>query len=342
MQGLKRGSATRRGTCEAPRMIVARPTLRLFLVALSFAGTLSSSVARAESAPAPPRCRVSLLPSGTNVPANLPALVVDDTGTSPGLKASVDGVTISGGNTPVKLGVIADTRLPGATLLVPATNDPLESGAVYTIAYGVKCSAGTATDPTGSSTFTSGPAVSLPTTIGTVTELADGTAAIASTPELAAFRRTIGIEAFIDGASIGMTPYGAAATQDEIDVKLYSYGLSIGSSFSPRPPKVCATRAVETHEVKLLAHVAGADGDTAPLTFSVTVDCAQHEASGSSGNPSLPDAGADDRGASGSGDGGCSVGGSSAFSGLAALFMTGAGLVVLLRRRRRGSPLTNR
>jgi len=299
-------------------------------------GALSSPLlvartARAESAVAPPRCQVQLRPSGDNVPGNLPALVVDDTGTSPGLTAGVEAITVTGGTGSVKLGVVPDPKTPKVLLLVPSTNDLFESGVRYDISYTMKCSAAVLVTPKTAS-FTAGSAATLPTSIGTVTELAGGNASIVLTPEVKAFQRTTRFEASIDGVSIGSTPYGQVVAET-LELTLGAYALSIGGAASlPSPQKVCTTSTFETHSVKLVAHVAGTEVDTAPLTFSMGVDCAKALAA----NPSLPDAGADDRGASGgSSDGGCAVGGSDPFGGIAGVFGLGAGLAVLFRRRRR-------
>jgi MYXO-CTERM domain-containing protein len=317
-------------------MIASRRPLRPLLLSLTVIGSLAAilvpTAARAESAVAPPRCRVQLLPSGTGVPGNLPALVVDDTGTSSGLTAGVEGVTVTGGSVPVKLGVVPDPKTPSVLLLVPSTNDLFEAGTRYDISYTMKCSAAVLVTP-GTSSFTAGAAATLPTSIGTASELENGNVTITPSPELKAFQATTRFEASIDGVAIGTTRYGQVISET-LDLSLGGYGLSFSGAASPlSAPKLCTTTAFERHSVKLVAHVAGAQDDTAPLTFSMGIDCAKAAAQ----SPSLPDAGADDRGASGGSDGGCAVGGSDPFGSVAGLFGLGAGLAVTLRRRRRGA-----
>ena len=326
----------RRGTCDGAGMLTSLRNSRPFVLSITMLGALSTpllvaSAARAESAVAPPRCQVQLRPSGDKVPGNLPALVVDDVGTSPGLTAGVEGITVTGGSGTVKLGVVPDPRTPKVLLLVPSTNDLFESGVRYDISYTMKCSAAVLVTPMTAS-FTAGPAAALPTSIGTVTELADGNASIALTPELKAFQSTTRFEASIDGVAIGTTAYGRVV-QETLELQLYGTGLYVGGAAIPASAsKVCTTSTFETHSVTLVAHVAGTEEDTAPLTFSMGVDCAKAQAS----NPSLPDAGTDDRGASGGGsDGGCAVGGSDPFGGVAGVFGLGAGLAIAFRRRRR-------
>ncbi len=307
---------------------------------IAIAGALTTSVARAESAPAAPRCRVELLPNG-NAPANLPALVVDDL-SSPGLTSTLVIKRVSGGTKTVTLTKITDPTDPKVTLLVNAAKEPFDVGATYEIAYGVTCSAGQAVADDAIA-ISAGPVVALPTSIGTVTVLANGKARIAASAELIAFERTTRFEAFVDGERIGTTRYGATL-KDELDVSLTTYGLEIGTTFVSRA-KICTSKdPAEKHEAKLVAHVAGADGDTAPLVIPLTVDCSDRAngstgAGGSSGSGSagtLPDGGADDRGASGGGtDGGCTVAGQNPIGRLACLFMAGAGAAVLMRRRRR-------
>lgn len=311
---------------------------------MMIAGFLSAPDARAESAPPQPRCRVELLPDG-NAPANLPALVVDDL-SSAGLTATLEIKRVTGGTKTVTLTKIKDPTDPKVTLLVNAAKEPFDVGATYEIAYGVTCSAGQAVADDAIA-ISAGPVVALPTSIGTVTVLANGKARIAASAELIAFERTTRFEAFVDGERIGTTRYGATL-KDELDVTLASYGLEIGDTFVPRA-KICTTKdPAEKHEVRLVAHVAGADGDTAPLVIPLTVDCSDRAnggagagagagSSGSSGG-TLPDGGADDRGASGGGtDGGCTVAGQNPIGRLACLFMAGAGAAVLLRRRRRAA-----
>jgi hypothetical protein len=313
-------------------MIAWRSTVRPLLVSLMLLGSssavlLAPRVAHAESAVAPPRCRVTLLPSGTGVPGNLPALVVDDTGTSPGLTAGVEAVTVTGGSAPVRLDVVPDPKTPKVLLLVPSPSTPLEPGARYDLSYTMTCSAAVLVTPMTAS-FTTGPAATLPTSIGTVTELANGNASIALTPELRAFQQTTRLEAWVDGVSIGATRYGLTA--DTIDLGLSGYALSVGGAGPLPVANVCTTKAFETHGIKLVAHVAGAEGDTAALTFSMGVDCSKPAA----GSTFLPDAGPDDRGAAGGSDGGCAVGGGDPIGSVAALFGLGAGLAIVSRRRR--------
>lgn len=313
------------------RMTPFRPLLIALTVGSSSIPLVVSTEARAESAVAPPRCKVNLLPAGTDVPGNLPALVIDDTATTPGLTATIENVVVSGGASPVKLGIIADPKTPKVSLLVPSTNDLFESGVRYDISYTVKCSAAVLVAP-GASSFTVGMAVALPTTIGTVTELADGTASLARTPELAAFERTSRFEAFVDGVSIGMTPYGAVV-QEPVAMQLAPGALYVGTAaIGKQAGTSCAAGGNETHEVKLVAHVAGTTDDTAPLTFSLGIDCSKYKAA----TATLPDGGGDDRGASGGGtDGGCAVAGNDPYGSVAGIFGVGAGVAVLFRRRRR-------
>ena len=164
---------------------------------------------------------------------------------------------------------------------------------------------------------------------------------LAPSAELSAFLSTTRFEVFVDGVSSGTTRYGSvAATNAELDVKISPYGASVGDAYASASREICKTTAAEKHEVRLTAHVAGADADPEPMTFSVDVDCSK-----ASSNPViLPDGGGDDRGASGGddlatsgggSDGGCSVGGPGPLGRLVSIFGAGAGLAVLLRRRRK-------
>lgn len=304
--------------------------LSLALLGALAATLVAPSAAHAESAPPSPRCRVRLLPSGAGVPANLPAFVVDDRETSPGLTAGVKNITVTGGSVPLKLGVVPDPKTPKVLLLVPSTNDPLESGATYDVTYTTTCSAAIGASATpDTESFTAAPAATLPTTIGTATELENGTASIALGAELKAFRSTTRFDVSVDGASVGATRYGQVIT-DDVTLTLAGSALYFGGASVPTP-KVCTTTTFEKHSVTLVAHVAGTEADTAPLTFSMGVDCAKVAAA----TPSLPDAGADDRGASGGGDGGCAVGGGDPYGSVAGVFALGAALAVAFRRRRR-------
>jgi len=287
----------------------------------------ASHAAHAESS-ARPACITRLLPTSNTIPANLPAFVIDDTG-SP---TTVEVTKVSGGTNGLTLGSIDDPRVPKTKLLVPATNDLLEAGATYTIAYTTKCSVSGVPDSARTSSYVAGPAVALPTTIGaTANQYADGAIVIAPSPELKAFLETTHFEVFVDGASLGTTPYGHV-TADNLKVDLSAYGVTVGYTSTSAPRSVCTSTAIEKHEVRLTAHVAGADTDPSPMTFSVDVDCAKPAAVPTY----LPDGGGDDRGATGGDDtSGCSVGGPGPLGSLASFFMVGAGLAVLGRRRRK-------
>lgn len=309
-------------------------------------GLLTAREARAESAPPAQLCHVGLLPTGAGVPANLPAMVVDDSKNSAGLTSTVEIEELVGGASSVKLGKLPDPRTPDVVLLVPPTNDPLASGVDYSLRYAITCSNGTGPS-SGTVTFTTGPAVALPTRIGAVKELADGRASITPSSELSAFLQTTRFEAFVDGTSIGMTRYGAvSAYEGEIGVRASELGLTFGvgqllgstpvaEAYAGGARPLCrANTGKEKHEAKVVAHVAGTDTDTDPVTFAVEIDCSASRTG--TGNPSIPDAGADDRGASGGSDdgGGCSVSARDPLGSLLAVFTTGAALAVLFRRRR--------
>lgn len=304
--------------------------------------------ASAESSVPPPRCRETVLPStGTTVPANLPAIVVDQSLNSPGVTSTILADELTGGATPVKLVAVPDPKLPKVTLLVPTTNDLLAAGTTYSLAYTVDCSTLPPVESHATS-FGAGPAVTLPTRIGDVREVADGTAVITLTAEQRAFLQTTRFEVSVDGTALPSTGYGSLLDTAEITVTgdAWAIGLATGGPFvRAEPGLLCpagATRAA--HDVKLVAHVAGTDTDTAPLSFHISVDCTKPT---STSAPYLPDGGGDDRGASasgGSGDvnaaatdgggGGCSIGGSGPLGSLAAFFATGAAMAVLFRRRR--------
>ena len=98
----------------------------LLLPGTVLASLLVSPAAHAESAPARPQvCAVQLRPQGAAVPANLPALVVDDEGTSSGLTATIEITKISGGTPTVTFGKIDDPKTAKTTLLVQPSNDLL-------------------------------------------------------------------------------------------------------------------------------------------------------------------------------------------------------------------------
>lgn len=293
--------------------------------------------ARAESSPAPPACRVQVLPKTASVPANLPALLALDT-SSPGLKATVAitlkrGAAASGGA--FDLDAIPDPRATGVTLFVPKAKATFEVGAAYSLSTTTTCSSSSGLPPADESrTFTATAAVPLPTRIGSVRELADGRAMITPSQELAAYLTTTQFEVSVDGQSVGATRYGLAEVQGaELQLALSSFYVWIGGATTVGGAiSVCKDGFIgkEKHDVTLVAHVAGAETDPEPLHVPLSATC-----SAPASAEALPDAGADDRGAPGGDGGGCAVNGRDPLGGLALLFGAGAGLTVLLRRRRR-------
>jgi hypothetical protein len=212
--------------------MIARPRPRTFLFVSTalLVSLLSARAAHAEVAPAAPRCEARVVPDGT-FPANLPAMLIDDALTSPGLTAAVEITNVTNG---ITLGKIPDPIVPKTTLLVPSTNDPLQIGTTYKIDYTVRCS-NDSIAKSATTTFVAGAAVALPTQIGTARELETGAAVVTPTRELAAFMRTTRFEAFVDGESVGSLRYGTVY-KDEIDVRLLSYGLSVGGTFVNAAP----------------------------------------------------------------------------------------------------------
>ena len=179
-----------------------------------------------------------------------------------------------------------------------------------------------------------GPAVALPTRIGEAkAQYADGSVVITPSTELAAFLRTTRFEVFVDGESLGTTRYGSVDTTTELDIRISRYGVSVSNANPSGSRDVCKTSQPEKHEVRLAAHVAGADADPEPMTLSVDVDCSKPVAA--PGN--LPDGGNEGMlPDEGSGvDQGCSVGGVGPLGNLATIFLAGAGIALLFRRRRR-------
>jgi MYXO-CTERM domain-containing protein len=301
----------------------------LSLAAVALVATiLAPATAHAESGRPSPRCNVRILPNGVTVPANLPALVVDDN-SSPGLTATVT-LTPSGAKPVLDLDTIADPRAPGVTLFVPKAKTSVEIGTTYSVTYTVQCSS-ESTPTEAASSFTTSAEVALPTRIGAVRELADGRVVITPSVELAAYMPTARFEAYIDGASVGTTRYGSALGPD-LEIALGSGYVTVGSAATGGgTASLCkGADGLEKHDVKLSAHVAGAATDPEPLTFSLGINCSTQPTG------FVPDAG-DDRGASGDeqGGGGCAVSGTGSLGGIAMLFGAAAGVAVLVRRRRR-------
>lgn len=319
----------------------SRALRSVIVPAALLASTFAARAAHAESAPAPPRCRVDVKPD-TTVPANLPAFFIEESN-SAGLTADVTITAATAGTSPVTYVKVADPRsAAGAkptTLLVRSTKEALVPGSTVKIAFDVKCSASL-----GSGSFTNEvkitPEVPLPTTIGSVLELQNGRARVTASPELVAFQPAARFDVYLDDSLIGSTGYGSVVSTD-FEVTLNSYGgISLGSGYvSTTGTPICAAKSgTEKHTAKIIAHVAGAETDSAPLSFPLSVDCTEPVypgAGGSSGGGILPDGGADDRGASGGGTDGCSVSSNNPIGRLAALFATGAAVAVLLRRRRK-------
>ena len=304
---------------------------------VSLFASFASREAHAESGTAPQRCSdVQLLPSGNGVPTNLPALVVDESGASAGFSTTIEITKVSGGTSSLQLGVIDDSTTPDTRLLVAATNDPLEADTTYTIEYSARCSTGTV-EPSTTTFKTGAAAVALPTTIGAVTkQYADGVS-ITPSPELRAFLRTTRFVVSVDGNVFGSTRYGVD-TANDLEVQLSQYGVSVSNVVASGARAVCTSAGVEKHQVTLAAHVAGVEStnDPKPMTFEIELDCGKAVAT----PVYLPDGGSEGRGASDRNYGddtsdGCSVRGPGPVGRLASLFMAGAGVAVLLRRRRK-------
>ena len=281
----------------------------------------------------PQTCAMRILPQGGTVPANIPAFVVDDYSSpysSAGLTATV-ALKASTATPSLELEAMPDPRASGVTLLVPKAKAGFEIGSIYSLGYTVTCSNPNATTtPEGTLSFKASAAVPLPTRIGVVRELADGRAVITPSPELAAYLQTTRFEVLVDGQSAGATRYGLAEG-GELDVFMRPAYVSIGGAATEETLPVCKNSVgVEKHDVKLVAHVAGAATDPEPLDLSLSVDCA------STKTTYLPDGGGDDRGATGGSDGGgCAVSGGGPLGRIAMFFGLGAAVAVLLRRRRR-------
>lgn len=308
--------------------------------AVSLLVLASAREARAEAGMAPPRCEPTLAPDGANVPANLPAFVIDPSGSTLGAIPTLTVTRVTGGTTPPVLGQIADPHTPGANLLVPSTNDLLQVGTTYAIEYTAKCSNGATAGPRTAS-IQAVTAVALPTKIGDAAARERGGADVTPTAELSAFLRTTRIEAFVDGVTKGTSPYGLSVAHNVLDVRVNRTTISAGGAGVYFTDVCSSVTAAERHDVKLVAHVAGADADTEALSFSTAIDCSGTPFGSTSGGTSsgAVSDGGDDPGSSGgasagSDDGGCSTSGSAPFGRLAGIFLAGAGVAALLRRRR--------
>ena len=228
-------------------------SLRSFFAFLPFAVALVSfaSVARAESAPAPLRCRETLLPkTGTTAPANLPASVVDQNANSPGVTSTILAEELTIDAIPSKLVAIPDSKVPRVTLLIPTVSDPA-AGTTYSLSYAVRCSVAQPNDELRRGTsFRAGPAVTLPTRIGDVRELADGTAVITATSELRAFLQTTRFHVLVDDKELSSTRYGTLLDSAEIIVTGWSYGIGL----APGGPTVMSSMVTAASSALLGPH----------------------------------------------------------------------------------------
>lgn len=311
---------------------MARP-LRLALAALS-AGLLSTTAGSAFadqasglSAPEFQGCRVEIGANGMSLPANAPALLVNDL--SRNAKATVSAELVSNdGRTP--LGAPA----PDAHGLLVVTL-PTASVGAHTIATKVVCS-DKSPESTQETALTLTAPVELPTSVGTLTLRPNASPngvdriVLDASPGLRAFRSIAVVELFVDGVR-------AAGGQR----------AGFSEELSVQTGRVCVENGALHREkrivhVTLAAHLAGVADSPAPAAVDIPVDCgairwttdSDFEASSSS-EPSSPSEEGSQPSTTAANANGCSAAPHGRMAGGSAVLAAATTLALLAAFRRR-------
>lgn len=319
------------------------------LSSLAVATVASSAAAEAAAAAGPQfqGCQVSLLPNGTSLPSNAPALIITDNSSK--AKATISAELV---NTATD----ARTRFVGPSMDAHGLNvvtfgSPAPSLGAHRISKTVSCAVDgqeprSQTDET-SITLTA--PVAFPKTVGTLSVRAAASPSngvdwivLDASPELRAFFPVSKLRLVIDTGAASK-PQGGA----------YVPSGNTRPEFHAQTGAVCVEngalhREKRTVKVSVAADIAGVADSPAPATLDIEVDCGAIRWTSISdptnpGNPNNPNNPNNPTGPSGvttngGSDGGCSAAPGGVGSGGAAALVAGA-LAVLagLRRRRRAA-----
>lgn len=318
------------GTVDASKGGMRRHRVLVTILA-SFAVMTAGPVAVADAAAPAQGCFVSTVAEGTTLPANAPALVVDER--SYGATAAISAELVSGDVRVPLVGPTKDTH--GITILELAN----PSQGDHTIALNVECTRGedTRSESSETSLVLTAP-VAFPTNVGTLRLVPkegapDGTERVALEPsaELAAFGPIAFVSLKVGDVSQPAlrNPFGAATV--ELRAPVGTACVENGALL----------REKRTVAVTVSAIIAGLAESPAPATLDVEVDCGAiawtSMAEGSEGSVAPTPNGAASETSGGSGAGGCSAssrGPGSATNAAAAV----GGFVMLAGLRRRRSP----
>ena len=329
----ERTRETRGGTARADQTRMAR-FLRPAVAALSaallstIAGSARADAAAGASAPVFVGCQVAIGANGMSLPANAPALLVEDrsNGATPTISAelvSADGRASFG----------APTKDAHGLTIVAL---PKSSVGQHTIETKVVCSNGSP-DALQETTLALTAPVDFPTSVGTIkvrpnpTPTGSETIELEASPGLRAFKSIAVVELLVNGAHPTATFPGLAEVP----------------AFSVPTGNVCVEngalhREKRTIKVTVSARLAGVAESPAPATLDLVVDCgaihwttdADFDGSKSSGTPTTSDPNAPSGGQSSSASG-CSAAPVGLLPGSSSV-MAAAALALLagLRRRR--------
>jgi hypothetical protein len=220
---------------------------------------------------------------GVTVPANAPALVVSPGGDS--IAASVHLVDASGTQVPLLARTSGASSDPGVFMF----GTPLVEGQTYRLSLPPTTCDGM-TQATPETTFDAGPAVTLPSSIGTATAteshieqrdiftqsgsctapatIAATMITVAPTPEFDAYLGVTKLLVAVDGVNQSGIFYGSASPGKPVQIELTTTCHSNDKAIDPGI-------GAGTHHVSITATIAGAMTEPLPLELDVTLDCAE-------------------------------------------------------------------
>jgi hypothetical protein len=247
---------------------------RLVSFAIAACVLAAPDIARATDPDPVGTCSWSLAPhEDLPLPANAPAVFLLDRSQFEGRDALRDEIWIRSVRTAAGIDVpFAEARDAATDGYLALLGAELVSGERYELVAKHSCPGATRDADRAvkevAHTFTAGPAVPLPTTIGTIEAGAPDRygyvrVGIVATPELRAYLPVLAVEVLIDDALDERLPYGGLL------------GPELAVSTSTRAMCGLTTSGTKRVHVAVRAHVAGANADPAPAALDLDVDCTE-------------------------------------------------------------------